>query len=375
MIPALPTLSPALLSPTLAPPRPAAFPLDRLDDGGRARLYYLARTGLYHGLRALGLGAGDTVLLPAYHHGVEVEAVRATGAAVEFYRVDRALRADLDHAARLARRPRARALYLTHFAGFAQPIDDALALARDRGLLLIEDCALALLSRDPTGRPLGSAGDLAIFCLYKTLPVPHGGVALASAPLPRLAAPPLASTLHHLAGSLLQRAEASAGAPGRLLRAAARRTARTLFDPLVPLAQVGTSALRPRDLELGASALLAPLLRRIDTRLVAVRRRRNYTRLLELLGDARRVPTGPLPPGAVPLFLPLEVDDRRAALAALAARGIEAIDFWSVGHPACDEGRHPEVRALRRRVIEIPIHQDLDDEAVDRVAAALREVC
>ena len=38
----------------------------------------------------------QAVLMPAYHHGVEVEAVRRTGAEVVFYRVDRAWNADLD---------------------------------------------------------------------------------------------------------------------------------------------------------------------------------------------------------------------------------------------------------------------------------------
>jgi dTDP-4-amino-4,6-dideoxygalactose transaminase len=33
----------------------------------------------------------------------------------------------------------------------------------------------------------------------------------------------------------------------------------------------------------------------------------------------------------------------------------------------------PDAAALRRHVIELPCHQDLDDDAIDRVARAFRE--
>ncbi len=370
---ALPTLPVAALVPGLGPAHPPPFPLDRLGGGG-ARLYYFARNGIYHGLRALGVGRGDAVAMPAYHHGVEVEAVRATGAAVVFYRVDRHMRADLDDAERAARDPRVRALYLTHYAGFAQPAADARALARARGLHLVEDCALSLLARAPDGAPLGADADLAVFCLYKALPVPHGGVAVARAPLPELPPPPLGATLHHLGGSLLARGEVRGGRAGRWLRQWARRFSRSVVDKVVENVQTGTQHLDRDELALGASPLLLRLLRRLDATMVATRRRRNYARLLARLGDAAPVPTGELPPGAVPLFLPLAVGDRGRALAALAARGVEAIDFWSIGDPACDLARFPDVRWLRRHVIEVPLHQDLDDEAIDRIGEVVTEV-
>ena len=161
----------------------------------------------------LGVGDGDVVLMPAYHHGVEVEAVRRTGARVVFYRVDARFTADLDDIR--AKAKGARVLYLTYIAGWPQPLDEARAIAREHGLLLVEDVALSLFSRDAAGRPFGAAGDLAVFCLYKTLPVPHGGVALASAPLPPGRAPPLLSTLHHLGGSLRAHAYLRYGRYGR----------------------------------------------------------------------------------------------------------------------------------------------------------------
>src|SRR5206468_9823577 len=71
------------------------------------------------------------------------------------------------------RRPRA--LLLIHFIGWPQPVSIVERMCRDRGILLIEDCALSLLS-EAGGRPLGSFGDWSVFCLSKTLPVPNGAV-------------------------------------------------------------------------------------------------------------------------------------------------------------------------------------------------------
>src|SRR6476661_2480043 len=109
-VPSLPTLDPRLLLPSLEPPRPPAFPLDQLG-GPRAHLFYLARAGVYHAVRHFA--AGGRVLMPAYHHGVEVEAARAAGATVEFYRVDRNLCLDVEDV--LRRAPNADIIYVTHF--------------------------------------------------------------------------------------------------------------------------------------------------------------------------------------------------------------------------------------------------------------------
>ena len=61
-------------------------------------------------------------------------------------------------------------------------------------------------------------------------------------------------------------------------------------------------------------------------------------------------------------------------LARLAARGIEAVDFWRVGHPAVPPGTFPEVDRMRQTILEIPCHQDLSPGTIDRIAAAVIEV-
>src|SRR5262249_3508334 len=104
-----------------------------------------------------------------------VLAIQAAGARIRFYRIGRNLEPDLEQLTRLVRTENPRAVYVIHYFGWAQPMKDIVELCRERETLLIEDCALALLS-DTAGRPLGSFGGYATFCLYKTLPVPNGGV-------------------------------------------------------------------------------------------------------------------------------------------------------------------------------------------------------
>ncbi|MCU1282988.1 MAG: tbmB, partial [bacterium] len=55
-------------------------------------------------------------------------------------------------------------------------------------------------------------------------------------------------------------------------------------------------------------------------------------------------------------------------------RGIDAIDFWGTGDAACDDAEFPEVAELRREILELPCHQSLDDDAIDLVAHAVKQV-
>jgi dTDP-4-amino-4,6-dideoxygalactose transaminase len=366
-IPALPTLRLTHFLPNQLP-RPVPFPLG--ETSLRARRYYLARGAIVAGLRQLELPAGALALMPAYHHGVEVEAVRAAGIGVRFYRVGHDLSINLDDVrARLD--GRVRVLYATHFAGFPAPIQALRALADQHGLVLVEDCALALLSRAPTGEPLGSFGDLAVFCLYKSVPIPHGGVLVTPRlPGPAPASPPLVATLSHMAGSLLRRVEAtSPSGLAHTTRAAVRSWLRPLgMGARMP---VGQQHLDPGELGVGASRLVDLVLPNLDYQEIVARRRRNYQRLAAALDDRAPVPTGPLPEGACPLFVPAWVDDRDTVLHRLWARRVEAVDLWRHGYEP--PGQFPDVTALRRHVIEIPCHQDLDDGAIDYVASAVVE--
>src|SRR2546422_5850721 len=139
-------------------------------------LFARARHGLWHGLRSAGLSAGDEVLVPAYHHGSEIEVVVKLGARCRFYEATETLEPDEAELGRLLG-PRTRALHLTHCLGLPQDGARWRRWCDERDLLLVEDAAQAWLA-ERHGRPVGSDGDLAIYCLYKTLGLPDGAALL-----------------------------------------------------------------------------------------------------------------------------------------------------------------------------------------------------
>ena len=146
------------------------FPLNQ----NKIDFFFSARYALAAGIKALGIRSGDKVLLPAYNCGVEIDPFKYFDIQTIFYRIDRSLQVDLDD---LLQRIEGgvKAILITHFIGFPQPINEIKRICTEKGLFLIEDCAHAFLS-NTNGKALGSCGDISIFSLLKTLSVPNGGV-------------------------------------------------------------------------------------------------------------------------------------------------------------------------------------------------------
>lgn len=368
-VPALPTLWPGML---LARPRGAPpFPF----ESPAVRFYYFGRNAVWTAAKVLGLDRGE-ILVPSYHHGVECEALADAGAQLRFYRVGPRMGVDPDDVRALIG-PRTRAIYLIHYLGFPGPAKALRELADAHGLPLVEDCALSLLSRDGE-RPLGTWGDAAVFSLYKTLPLPHGGALVLNGErpqgLPWPVAPPALSTFSHLVSSLLQNAELRGGAVGRALRQAVRGLGHAAVDAAqVERVATGTQHFERAHAHLGMGGIARRIALAQDWAAIVERRRRNYFFLLGHLRDVAAPIFSQLPPGVVPLFYPLRVADKHGVAARLAARGVETVDFWRYGHPACAPADFPDTEALRREILEIPIHQDLDPEAMTALSAAVRE--
>jgi hypothetical protein len=373
-VPNMQTTWPHMLFPRLAATVPLVYPFDQ--PGLRYR--YFARNALWDAVRLLGL-KGKKVLLPAYHHGVELETLLAAGVQPVFFRVDAQMRADFEDAR--ARSQGAAALYVIHYAGFPQDMQAARQLAGELGVPLVEDCALALLSSDGE-KPLGSSGDVSLFCLYKTLPVPNGGallprgdwakkVGLLPPPIP----PPGLSTASHLIGSMLSNFELRTGEIGRRTRHALRDAGRWFVRRAnVDRVSTGTQHFNIDDVDLGMSSASHLVLRNQDFAGIVERRRRNYFLLYAMLREVAPPVTGELKPGVCPLFYPMPVDDKAGAMARLLARGVETVDFWRVRHPALPAGAFPEVDRLRERVLELPVHQDLSPADAEHVAGCVREL-
>jgi len=341
--------------PTLPPGVYARRPGVRLPfplDAPRCRVFMRARHGLWQGVRALGLQPGDEVLVPAYHHGSEVEALRLAGLVCRFYDGDDELALSEPELESLAG-ARTRALYLIHYLGFPQDASRWRRWCDEHGLFLLEDAAQSWLA-SVGGEPVGSAGDLAIFCLYKTFGVPDGGAVLARVEIP----PPSG---RRLGAAALARRHAwwLLGRAGRLARRGREPGA---YDPGLDFA-LGTPTSPP-------ALATMPLVRRLAREDVAAVRRAHYRRLLADLGEAVPAPFARLPEGASPFALPIRTQDKPRLLARLRSAGVDALDFWSVPHPDLRAEAHPQAAARRGSTVCLPVHQELRPADLDRIAEA-----
>lgn len=329
------------------------FPL----GDARCRVFSRARHGLWHGVRAAGLEPGDEVLAPAYHHGSEIEALVRAGLVCAFYEAQTTLEPDAAELETLVG-PRTRALYLIHYLGFAQNVRLWRRWCDERGLLLIEDAAQGWLATHD-GLPLGSFGDVSITCLYKTFGLPDGGVLLCGAPPPP---PPASDSKVTTIG--LRHAAWLVSRSGALAHAARR------IRPPRPYVAEEDFALG--DPSTSASSALEFLLRRVVPTSAAAVRRAHYELLLVDLGDLVLPAFAEVPAGASPFAFPIATPRKEELLDRLRSSGVDALDFWSVPHPALPRNEFPAAESLRRTVLALPVHQELRPRDVERVVSAVR---
>ena len=135
---------------------------------------FLGRVAIWQLCNIWRLGPGDEILMPAYNCGTEVDPFLVHGCKVVLYRVDEKTRIDVPDIMRRRTR-QTKVVYVTHFFGWPQDLEELARWCQAEQLRLVEDCALALFSSGPDG-PLGLRGDAAIYSLGKSLPVPAGGV-------------------------------------------------------------------------------------------------------------------------------------------------------------------------------------------------------
>jgi dTDP-4-amino-4,6-dideoxygalactose transaminase len=137
-----------------------------------------ATAGLHLALESLGIGPGDDVIVPTLTFTATAEVVRYLGAQPVFVDIEPERMTLSVAAVAAALTARTRAVVPVHYAGLACDMDALLALARRRGLFVVEDAAHAF----PTchrGRLVGTLdSDAAVFSFYanKTMTTGEGGM-------------------------------------------------------------------------------------------------------------------------------------------------------------------------------------------------------
>jgi dTDP-4-amino-4,6-dideoxygalactose transaminase len=290
-------------------------------------------------------------MAPAYHHGSEIEAMLRAGLRIRFFDVTETLEPDPAELERTLR-PSVRVLYLIHYLGFPQDIVRWRSWCDERGLLLFEDAAQAwLATRD--GIAVGSLGDLAIYCLYKTIGVPDGAAMISRHP-------PDGPGSRRKAG--LYRVIRRHGA-WLAQRGGAASALQAQISHVVTSAVKHSSA-RTDEFALGnpddpPSSITQWLLARVLDAGIAERRRDNYRFLLDTLGPAVPFPFASLPNGASPFAFPIKAKDAARLATSLEMRGVKALLLWKNPHPSLRESEFPLAQTLRRSIVALPVHQEL----------------
>ena len=368
------------------PPMTAARLVRRDPEGGFPALFsdrrvfwsFNTRVAIRAACDVLGLKAGDEVLAPAYNCGSEVDPLVDAGLALRLYPVEEDLRADLARIEPLIT-SRTRAIYVTNYFGIIQPELAALrALCDKRGLRLIEDCALSLLSGANPAE--GRTGDVAVFCFYKFVPVLQGGALVINAPdlttdTPFANPAPRKTVVKTLLRAGLGNVLGTARAQGlmralkgsRSVHAAAPADAGELDD--MPSHYYFDPALRGTRI----SAFAARPLRAFSVQDAITARRANwqhYRDLLDGMPDVRML-TPTLAPETCPLNMPVIVDRRDQVAQTLQARGIGVTPWWAGFNRNLDWQGQSGAMALKNDVLSLPLHQFLGATHLDHIAEQL----
>jgi dTDP-4-amino-4,6-dideoxygalactose transaminase len=353
-----------------------------------APTYYLfwARNALYHGLIALGVSSGDTVLVPSFHCATAVEPILKCGAKVTFYNIRRDCLPDFgDIESKID--DKTRAVLAIHYFGFPQPIRKLQELCKERQLYLIEDCA-HVLTGNAQGAALGSFGDIGIFSWRKFLPVYDGGQLVINNP-----------TLHvHIPwekNNLLFQLKLTKNIIDKIIDDCSSKAVRIISHMLQVPGSIGRSLLSagrclprafsinnyssdfdPSSVNLPMSVFSRYILRNIDIPTIVEKRRANYIRLLEAVQSIPGLtPFFPeLPDGVCPWVFPVVAAGRQDIHVTLRSKGIPASTWGGVIHPELPIDKFPDADFLYRNLIFLPVHQSLGEAEMRTIVDVVAEV-
>ncbi|MBL6448342.1 DegT/DnrJ/EryC1/StrS family aminotransferase [Fulvivirga sp. 29W222] len=118
-------------------------------------------------LRALGIGPGDEVIIPAFTFFGNAEVVSIVGANIKFVDIlESDFTLDPDKLEQAISK-RTKAIIATHLYGLPCRMNEILAIARKYDIKVIEDCAQAHGAK-LDGKSVGSFGDVGTFSFYPT---------------------------------------------------------------------------------------------------------------------------------------------------------------------------------------------------------------
>src|SRR5687768_12850444 len=143
-----------------------------------AQLVSSGTAALTTAMAALGIGAGDEVIMPAFTFVASFEAVLSVGAIPVLVDVDDSLTLHPD-AVRKAITAKTKCVMPVHMCGSMADMDELVAICKEHKLLLLED-ACQSIGASYKGKYLGTIGDAGTFSFdfVKTMTCAEGGAVL-----------------------------------------------------------------------------------------------------------------------------------------------------------------------------------------------------
>ncbi len=138
-----------------------------------------ATAAMIVGMKALGLGSGDEVIVPSFTHPADPNSIAAAGATPVFADVDEKTLCLSVGTIAAAKTSKTRAILYVALYGNPGDIAAVANYAKKNNLFLINDCAAALLSSH-NGKQAASFGDFAVLSFFadKTITTGEGGMLL-----------------------------------------------------------------------------------------------------------------------------------------------------------------------------------------------------
>jgi perosamine synthetase len=355
-------------------------------------LFWRGRVAMYAILRALGIGPGDEVIVPAFTCVAVPNAVLYAGATPVYVDIDEATYTPDPAAVTAAIGPRTRAVMAQNTFGLSSDLDALTAAAAQHGAAVIDDCTHGL-GGTYKGRPNGSAARASFFSTQWSKPISTGlgGIAVTTDPalarelmaLERAAREPSRRDRALLAAMLLARERIATPRTIRAGRAAYRALGRAGLVPGSSSRGELEGTEMPGAFHIGMSAFQARLARRRLTALPAkVRQRRavaaRYSAWLSSHG--RTTPHEPSFAGHAFLRYPVRVREPEALAAQAERRGVLLGDwFHSPLYPIEGDlsawgyrrGQHPIAERVTSQIVNLPTDLAPDDPSIGVVEELL----
>jgi dTDP-4-amino-4,6-dideoxygalactose transaminase len=322
---------------------------------------------LHLALIAAGVGPGDEVITTPLTFAATANVVEHLGATPVFADIDR--RTQNIDPARVAAKvtPRTKAIIPVHMLGRAADMDPLLALAREGGLMIVEDAAHAV-ETVYRGRHVGTIGDFTAFSFYANKNVTTGEGGMLTTGDDALADRVRTLRLHGISKDAWKRYSSDGFTPYELIEPGYK------YNMLDLTAALGLGQLRRVEENW-----------QIRERLVAL-----YNEGLAEVAGLTIPALEPLPPGdrhawhLYPILLDLEglTIDRNRFIDALQARNIGSGIHYAALHLqgyyreryGYRRGDLPEAEWVADRTVSLPLSPAMTEEDVDDVIAAVTDI-